>query len=111
MEIQSVYAIQFLSVESDHRLCWKPHIKYVWSKISKSIGILRKSIYILDEKSLEMVYNAFINPHLSYCVAVLGTHLKAHHTRFNLTEKDDKDDSSCWVLFFIQIHYFQNQVS
>ena len=35
----------------DHKLCWKPHIKYLCMKMARSIGILSKTRYILNQNA------------------------------------------------------------
>ncbi len=40
--IERVYESNSLGVVLDHKLCWKPHIKYLYSKMARSIGILGK---------------------------------------------------------------------
>ena len=62
VEIERVYEIKFLGVLIDHTLCWKPHIKYLCSKVSRSIGILGKTKHFLDNKSLQILYYALIDP-------------------------------------------------
>lgn len=54
--LERVYCIKFLGVSGDHKLCWKPNIKYVFLKVSKSIGILAKT-----KNSSEITFNAL--PH------------------------------------------------
>ena len=51
-EIKQVNEIVFLGVILDEHLTWKSHINYVSNKISKSIGIIRKSSYFLLKQSL-----------------------------------------------------------
>ena len=56
----------------DHKLSWKPHIKHVKSKLSRSISVLGKAKHILDHNSLHILYC-----YLNYCVEVWGTTYKS----------------------------------
>ena len=43
IELERVSEIKFLGVVIDNKLSWKPHIKYIKTKISKSLAILNKA--------------------------------------------------------------------
>ena len=75
--IERVYENKFLGVTLDDKLCWKPHINYLCTKMSKSIGILAKTKYILNLKALHTLYCTLILPYLSYCVEVWGNTYKS----------------------------------
>uniref|UniRef100_A0A3Q3EUW8 Reverse transcriptase domain-containing protein n=1 Tax=Labrus bergylta TaxID=56723 RepID=A0A3Q3EUW8_9LABR len=77
VNIERVYVNKFLGVTIDHKLCWKPHIKHVKSKLSRSISVLCKAKHILDHKSLHILYCSMILPYLNYCVEVWGTTYKS----------------------------------
>ena len=72
MEIERVYENKFLGVIIDHKLCWKPHVNYIKTKLSKSAAILYKTKDILNSDSLHMLYCSFILPYITYCVEVWG---------------------------------------
>ena len=59
--------LRFLGVILDEKLSWKPHILYITNKISKSIGIIRKSSFYLSKSSLRSLYYAMVYPYLYYC--------------------------------------------
>ncbi len=46
--VMIVYENEFLVVVLDHKLCWKPHIKYLCSKMARRIGILGKTRHITE---------------------------------------------------------------
>ena len=75
--IERVYEIKFLGVTLDNKLCWKPHINYLCTKMSRSIGILAKIKYILNPKALHTLYCTLILPYLNYCVEVWGNTYKS----------------------------------
>ena len=59
--------IKFLGLFIDDKLNWKIHISYILRKLSKSIAILNKIKYKLNEKSLILVYYAIFKYHHNYC--------------------------------------------
>ena len=63
---------KFLGLTLDSHLSWDNHIHNICNSISKAIGVLYKLKYILDEKTLFMLYNTLILPHISYCNIVWG---------------------------------------
>ncbi len=52
-------------------------IKYLCSKMAKSIGVLSKSRYILNQKTLHTLYSTLILPYLSYCVKIWANTYKS----------------------------------
>ncbi len=53
-----IYENQFLGVLIDHKLCCKPRVKYLCC-----IGVLSKSRYILNQKTLHILYSAITLPY------------------------------------------------
>jgi len=54
----------------DEKICWKPHIKYIKTKLSKSIAVLARAKHILKLKSLSILYCSLLLSYLNYCVEV-----------------------------------------
>ena len=52
----------------DDRICWKPHIKYIQTKLSKSISVLSKAKHFLNNESLHILYNS--NYYCHICITV-----------------------------------------
>ena len=71
--IERVKETVFFGVVLDEHLSWKPHILSVSRKISKSIGIIRKSSFFLPKSSLRSLYYSLAYPYLTYCVSVWGS--------------------------------------
>ena len=63
---------QFLGITIDSNLLWNDHIRNVHTSVSRSIGILRKLKHFISKKSLMILYNALILPHITYCNIVWG---------------------------------------
>lgn len=78
ISIERVYENKFLGVILDHKISWKPHIKHIEAKLAKTIAILNKTRYILNNKSLYILYNTLIVPYLSYCVEIWGNTYKTN---------------------------------
>ena len=55
-----------LGIILDNQLKFDDHIKMVFRKISKTIGLLRKLHNLLPRAALIIIYKAFIRPHLDY---------------------------------------------
>ena len=77
VEIERVSENKFLGVIIDEKITWKQHIKYVQSKLSRSISVLGKSKHILDYKSLRILYCSMVLPYLNYCSEVWGNTYKS----------------------------------
>ena len=65
-------ATKFLGVILDSNLTWNEHLKKINTSVSKAIGILWKLKPILTKKTLMILYNSFVLPHLNYCNIVWG---------------------------------------
>ena len=58
---------KFLGVTLDSNLSWSEQTRKITTTLSKVIGILCKLKHILPQKSLIMLYNALVLPHINYC--------------------------------------------
>lgn len=56
----------------DEKITWKAHIKYLYSKLAKSIGVLAKAKHVLNSESLYVLYCSLVLPYLSYCAEIWG---------------------------------------
>ena len=64
--IRRVGQIKFLGVLFDENLGWKNHINLIENKISKSLGILHRAKFLLNQKSRKNVYISFIQSYINY---------------------------------------------
>ena len=62
---------KFLDVIIDNKLTWSDHSIYIKNKISKSIGIIHKTLN-LKKNTLRNLYYTFVYPYLIYCVEIWG---------------------------------------
>ena len=59
--------VKFLGVYLDENLSWKIHINYISKKISKSVGIIYRSRFLLSLVTKLSLYYSLIYPYLTYC--------------------------------------------
>ena len=50
----------------DVKLAFQGHVKNIYSKVNKTIGLLHKLHNTLPRLSLLTIYKSFIRPHLDY---------------------------------------------
>ena len=64
--VKSTQIHKHLGMMLDSNLSYEHHIKYVLSKVNKTISLLRKLQLILPRHSLIKIYKTFISSHLDY---------------------------------------------
>ena len=64
--IKQKHSVKFLGVFVDENLDWKEHIHIISGKISRSIGILSKSMFYLSKETLFKLYFSLVYPYLYY---------------------------------------------
>ena len=52
----------------DENLEWREHVNGVFKKVSQTLALFRRIKHVLPKWSKIMFYNAYIMPHLDYCV-------------------------------------------
>ena len=76
-KVENVSEFNFLGIVLDEFLTWKPHVKKVSAKISRSLGIIKRVRKFLPIQALKSLYNALIVPHLNYGLKLWGPRSKA----------------------------------
>ena len=66
VEIKREKSNKFLGVIIDENLTWENHIEVVENKLSKNIGVIYRTSYLLDFKNLWKIYFSFIHIYNSY---------------------------------------------
>lgn len=79
--------MRFLEVIIDEHLNWNEHIKQLRSRLSRSVGLLRHLQKCLNTRTLVMLYNAFLLPHLNYCSTVWSNTSQSNLRRLRLLQK------------------------
>ena len=74
--LERVSETKYLGIIIDDKLSWKPHIKYLSVKVSKSIAILKLVKNYFPRNILRMLYMTLIYPHFNYCNIIWGSATK-----------------------------------
>ena len=64
--IKRVDRIKFSGVLFDEKLRWKNHINLIENKISKNLGILHRTKFLLHQRSRKNIYFSFIHSYINY---------------------------------------------
>ena len=75
----------------DTKLDFQKHLKDKFSKVSKTIGLLRKLQKILTRPPLLTIYKSFIRPHLNYFDIIYD---KAYNSSFHQNLEKIQDNST-----------------
>ena len=65
--LKRVNVVKFLGIYIDENLTWKYHIDHVCNTISKSIGVIARSHFVLSTKTKLSLYYSLIYPYINYC--------------------------------------------
>ena len=71
-EIEQVQKCKFLGVILDSKLNWKDHLKYLSTKVAKTIGILGKAHKVFNKATLISLYYSFLKPTIAILCYQLG---------------------------------------
>ena len=85
--VERVYATKFLLVIIDSKLTWKPHVEYIWKKLSKCAGIIGKTRRKLHRSSLITLYYIFAYPYFINCNHVLGNNYASTLEKIKIIQK------------------------
>ena len=100
--LKRVNVVKFLGIYIDENLTWKYQIDPVCNKISKSIGVIARSRFVLSTKAKLSLYYSLIYPYINYCNVICS----ASHDKFRLL------CSFCSSIRAIKIiRYFQGEHS
>ena len=71
----------------DENSNWKPEISHVANKVSKSVGIIRKSSFYLSTKTLRTLYFSLVYPYFFYCNLVWASTYRTNLIRLEILQK------------------------
>ena len=63
---------KFLGITIDSNLTWEKHCSNVANTISRNNSLINRAKKLLPPRSLKLLYNSFIQPHLQYGLAAWG---------------------------------------
>ena len=72
-EIERVYCYKYLGLVVDHRLRWDQHVKFVRSKVTPFVAVLRKCAQLVPETSKLSLYYSAIHCHFLYLISIWGS--------------------------------------
>ena len=122
-KVECVPEFNFLGILLDEFLTWTPHTKKICSKISRTLGVIKRARRTLPFPALKSLYNALIVPHLNYgiklwhpnshsvnvmqkrAIRVITSKKFFHHTsglfkEHNLLKLDDIHKLQCLKMYF-----------
>ena len=79
----------------DENLTWKNHINLIENRISKSLGILHRAKFLLNQKSRKNVYFSFIYSYINYGSIAWGSTYKTKLKKIFIYQK-----KAARVIFF-----------
>ena len=71
-EVRRVKIVEYLGMMVDDKLVWDQHVDYISSKITRSIGILKRIKHFIPQESLLLLYHTLIESYFRYCSIVWG---------------------------------------
>ena len=78
IDMNFVTDIKYLGVFLDNKLKFDKHLNYICSKISKSIGVLRRISLFVPRSVLRCAYFSIIHPYILYCLPIFGSTYAVH---------------------------------
>lgn len=72
--IEQVMHYKYLGVFLSSNLSWEYHVNHISAKANKSLGFLRRSLYLASQKTKLTAYTALIRPILEYASAIWNPH-------------------------------------
>ena len=70
----------------DNTLSWKPHIRYICTKVAKGIGVILKTRKVFDHETLSTLYYTFVCPYLNDRIHVWSRAYDTHLNDLRLLE-------------------------
>ncbi|EDO30341.1 predicted protein, partial [Nematostella vectensis] len=77
-QLECVNEVKLLGIRLDNSLTWDNHLKYIHNKISKRLGLLKRTKKFLSLKARTLFYHSLIQPILDYGAIVWGSTKKQH---------------------------------
>ena len=62
-------SVKYLGVQIDDNLTFKTHYNFLYSKLSRTLGVMFKVKHYLRKTYLLLLYNTLFRPHLIYCIS------------------------------------------
>ena len=72
IKIRRVKLVKYLGLWTDDNLTWEVKIDHIWSKMARSISIIKRIRNFVPKESLLTLYRILVEPYLRYCNIVWG---------------------------------------
>ena len=79
--------MKYLGVLIDENLSWKHHINYIYTKISKGIGIIIRLKHLEPRTTLLNIHQSLIEPYISYGLIAWGQATNVHLNKVVILQK------------------------
>ena len=73
IRVEQVLTTISLGETIDDKLSWNCYIKKLTKKIARGIGAMIHIRHLVPQATLNLIYQALIQPHFDYCSTVWGT--------------------------------------
>ena len=70
-ELEVVDTNKYLGLQIDNSLDWEHHVRALFSKVTKVVGVLKHAKSILLLETLNTLYAGIVEPHVRYCCSLL----------------------------------------
>lgn len=77
-QLETVTSYPYLGVNLSNNLKWDTHVAAITSKANKSLGFLRRNLYMCPEKVKAQAYTALIRPTLEYASSAWDPYRQTH---------------------------------
>lgn len=77
-QINRSESVKYLGVNMDENLKWKTHITKTCNTLRRNIGVIARARFMLNNKTLLLLYNSLILPYLSYNACIWGTNFETN---------------------------------
>ena len=108
-EIKQAESIKYLGVLLDESSTWKPHIKYIESKIAKNLREFLKAKPFLNKQFLLSLYCSYIHSYINYAnvtwVSTYMTNLKNCLVKKACNAHNLQQRKAFFFLFCIQVSH------
>ena len=85
--IHCVNQYKFLGLYIDNKLNYKKHIIELKIKLAKILYLFKKISFLIDTKTLLLLYNALIVPNYMYCLIIWGINYKSNINKLFIQQK------------------------
>ena len=83
----------YLGVEIDKNLKWEDQVRSVTTKVNRSLGFIKRNLYMCPSNVKSAAYYTLVRPRLEYASIVWGPYLKKHKDEIEKIQQ--RESSAC----------------